>query len=145
MRSRLEVLPVDPVTGELPEMPIVDFIDLVLHDGKGPVIVNFRTAGRSSARLELAYEIQLAMHALLVREHFGSEESELQIRSLVKTKVPKIETHTFPPRSPEHLRRLFAIIREYHQSLDRGVFHYRPAWTCSMCDLVDLHCRTWSG
>ena len=75
----------------------------------------------------------------------GRKESGLEIRSLVKTKVPRIEFHHYDARSDDQLKRLFAVIREYLDALDRGRFNYRPGWGCSMCDFRQSHCRSWCG
>ena len=68
----------------------------------------------------------MAAYAYLFRSTTGEQESELQIRSLIKTKTPKVATHKYESRSDGHFRRLFAVIREYLDALDRGVFNYRP-------------------
>lgn len=141
--SRLEATPVDPVTGEQLPIPLAGTIDLILDTGSGPVIIDFRTSSRSTTPLPQAHEIALAIHAYLVRDHFGFKESDLQLRILIRTKVPKIETHTFPQRDHGDFGRLFAVIREYLEAMDRGVFQYRPAWTCGMCDFVTSHCHAW--
>jgi hypothetical protein len=68
----------------------------------------------------------------------------LEIRSLIKTKKPKVEFHEYPPRSAVHFRRLFSVIRAYLDDLDSGRFIFRPGFACSMCDLRDS-CRHWQG
>jgi hypothetical protein len=40
----------------------------------------------------------------------GVKEGELQIRRLIKTKTPRIETHRYPARTESHFGRLFALI-----------------------------------
>jgi len=72
-------------------------------------------------------------------------EAGLEIRSLVKTKTPKIEFHAYPARTDAHFRRLFAVIREYLDALDAGRFNYRPGLHCGMCDFATSHCREWCG
>ena len=71
-------------------------------------------------------------------------ESGLEIRSLIKTKVPKCEFHSYPARTDAHFRRLFAVVREYLDALDSGRFNYRPGFGCGMCDYRE-HCRGWDG
>jgi hypothetical protein len=46
---------------------------------------------------------------------------------------------------PPDARRLFAVVHEYLDALDRGRFNFRPGWGCSMCDFREVHCRRWSG
>ncbi len=123
----------DPATGDDIGIPLVGVIDLVLEGEYGPIIVDFKTAA-SASHCDLQHELQLTAYAYLVRAFYGYDESELQVRQLVKTKSPKIVTHRFPPRSDEHFERFFNIVREYLEALDRGVFNYRPSWNCSMCE-----------
>jgi len=42
------------------------------------------------------------------------------IRSLVKTKVPKVEFHSYVTRTDAHFARLFALIHEYLDALEAG-------------------------
>jgi predicted RecB family nuclease len=135
---------VDPVTGENLGMPLVGIIDLVLDYEEGPIIADFKTAARSSEPMEITHEIQLSSYAYLFRHVQRWEEAGLEIRSLIKTKAPKIEFHHYPARTDAHFRRLFAVIREYLDALDAGRFNYRPGFGCGMCDFRE-RCSKWSG
>ncbi len=136
---------VDPITGEDLGIPLLGIVDLILDGGDGATVVDFKTAGRSSAPLEISHEIQLTSYAWLFRQVSDRPESQLQIRSLIKTKVPQIKFHRYPARTENDLRRLFAVIREYLDAIDCGRFNYRPGWGCSMCDYRETHCRRWCG
>jgi len=115
--------------------PLVGIVDLVLEGENGPVIVDFKTAASASSNCDLTHEIQLSAYSYLVRSFYGFDESELQIRQLVKTKVPKIVTHRFQPRTDSHFERFFGLVREYLAALDCGIYNYRPSWACgTMCD-----------
>ena len=146
MEARLEAPLVDPFTGEDLGINLLGIADLVLPsvDPSGPVIVDFKTSSRSSAPAEIVHEIQLGCYAYLLRSVTGLTEGSLQIRSLVKTKVPKVSTSQYGARTDAHLRRLFGVIREYLDCLDSGKFSYRPGWTCSMCD-HKKRCSSWSA
>ncbi len=135
---------VDPVTGEDFGIPLLGITDLVINDD-GPVIVDFKTASKSSRPSEISHEIQLTSYAYLFRKLTGEQEAGLEIRSLIKTKQPKVEFHRYGRRSEAQFRRLFAVIREYLDALDSGRFNYRPGWTCSMCDFRESRCRQWAG
>ncbi len=134
IEKRFEVPLIDPSTGEDLGIPLVGIVDLVLDGMDGPVIVDFKTAASASSSCQVQHEVQLTAYAYLVREVFGRDESALEIRQLVKTKTPKIVVHRFPPRTDEHFRRFFGVVREYLDSLDRGVFNYRSGFGCMMCD-----------
>ena len=145
VEAKMEVPLVDPETGEDLGIPLLGFVDLVLDAPAGALIVDFKTSARSSKPLEISHEIQLSCYAWLYRQITGQSESGLEIRSLIKTKQPKLEFHRYPARTPKHFRRLFAAIRSYLDALDAGRFVYRPGWSCSCCDYRDTHCRNWCG
>lgn len=141
----LECPLVDPETGDDLGIALFGFVDLILETPTGMTIVDFKTAARSSAPLEISHEVQLSCYAYAFRHVFGATEQELQIRSLIKTKTPKIETHRYLARDDKHFRRLIAVIRAYLDDLHSHRFVYRPGWTCSMCDYRETHCRHWQG
>jgi len=136
---------VDPTSGEEFGIPLVGIMDLVLDSPAGPVICDFKTTARSSEPLEISHEIQLTSYAFLLRHAMQREEAGLEIRNLVKTKSPKIESHAYLARTEAHFRRFFAVIREYLDALDSGRFNFRPGFGCSMCEFRDAQCCQWSG
>ena len=145
VETSLEAPLVDPFTGEDLGIPLVGIIDLLLDAETGPLICDFKTAASSTAPLEVTHEIQLTCYAYLVHQATGQQESGLEIRSLIKTKTPQVVFHRFGPRQPQHFKRLFAVIREYLDGLERGKFAYHPGWTCGSCEFVDGACLKWGG
>ena len=83
-------------------------MDLVLGEAGGSVILDFKTAARADELSELTHEIQLGCYAYLFRQSTGTTESALEIRRLIKTKVPQILFHRWPARTERHFQRLFA-------------------------------------
>ena len=136
---------VDPRMGEDLAIPLVGIADLILKSDDGPVIVDCKTAARSGDLLEMAHEVQLTCYGWLYRQVAGRAEAELQIRRLVKTKVPRVETHRFPARNERHFSRFFSVIDAYLDDVDRRRFVYRPSWHCGACDYGALHCRKYCG
>ena len=59
VEGTMEAPLVDPVTGEDLGIPLLGISDLVIDDA-GPVIVDFKTAGKSSRPTEISHEIQLS-------------------------------------------------------------------------------------
>jgi CRISPR/Cas system-associated exonuclease Cas4 (RecB family) len=135
---------VDPATGEDLGMPLVGIMDLVLDGHDGPIIVDLKTSARSSEPPEIVHEVQLTSYAYLLRQVHGRQEAGLEIRLLVKTKLPKVEFHRYPARTEAHFRRLFAVMREYLAALEAGRFKYRLGFGCGMCDFRE-HCHRWDG
>lgn len=143
VETRMEAPLVDPYTGEDLGIPLMGIVDLIADSRDGPSIVDFKTSARSSAPYEITHEIQLTSYAYLFRKTTGDEESGLEIRSLIKTKIPKTEFHSYPARGDEHFRRLFSVVRAYLDDLHSGRFVFRPGFGCAMCDHRDSHCQAW--
>jgi hypothetical protein len=136
---------IDPGIGENLGIPLLGIMDLILDAPQGATIVDFKTTSRSSEPLEIVHEIQLSSYAWLFRQVPDQTEAGLEIRSLVKTKTPKVETHSYPARTEAHFKRLFSVVREYLDALDAGRFNYRPGFHCGMCDFCQSHCAAWTG
>ena len=145
VEARMEYPLVDPFTGEDFGIPLLGIVDLILDEQQGPLVTDFKTTARGGTPAEITHEIQLSSYAYLFRQLDGREEAGLEIRSLVKTKTPKVEFHHYPTRSDTHFKRLFSVIREYLDALDCGRFNFRPGFGCSMCDFRETHCRRWGG
>ena len=136
---------VDPFTDENLGIPLLGIMDLVLDGTEGPVIADFKSSSRSSEPLEIVHEIQLSYYAYLFRQASSRQEAGPEIRSLIKTKIPKIECHHYPARSEGHFKRLFSVIRAYLDDLDAGRFVFRPRFGCGMCDFRNGKCLHWEG
>lgn len=136
---------VDPQTGEDLGISLLGVADLILDDPMGPLICDHKTASKAAPPFEITHELQLSCYAYLFRHLSGQRESGLQVRSIIKTKQPKVNWLTYRPRSERHMWRLFAVLREYLDALDSGRFNYRPGWMCSMCEFREKQCRTWCG
>ncbi len=143
VETRMEAPLVDPETGEDLGIPLLGIVDLVTDNRDGPSIIDFKTAARSSPAHEITHEIQLTSYAYLFRQATGDEEGGLEIRTIIKTKTPKLQFHTYQARSDRHFRRLFSVIRAYLDDLDSGRFVFRPGFGCVMCDHRNSHCKTW--
>lgn len=131
---------VDPTTGEGLGIRMVGIMDLVLPGDSGPCIVDFKTTSRSSEPLEICHEIQLSAYAYLFRSTSGQQESALEIRNLIKTKLPQVQFHRYQARSEQHFRRLFGVIRAYLDDLSARRFVFRPGLACAMCDVRRACC-----
>jgi len=133
---------VDPCTGEDLGIPLVGIVDLILDGPDGALIADFKTSSRSAEPAEALHEIQLSCYSYLFRQSQPRPEAGLEIRSLIKTRIPKIEFHRYPARTEGHFRRLFCVIRAYLDDLDAGRFLFRPGFHCSLCDFGP-QCRAW--
>jgi hypothetical protein len=145
VEAAVEAPLVDPASGEHLGIPLVGIMDLVMPEPAGPLIADFKTTARGGEPLEIAHEIQLSSYSYLFRHSTQQMESALEIRNLIKTKTPKVETHRYAARDERHFRRLFSVIRAYLDDLDAMRFVFRPGFGCSMCDFRDHHCPEWDG
>ena len=134
VEAAVETPLVDPATGEDLGIPLVGIIDLVLPDSAGPVIADFKTTSRGGQPLEVMHEVQLSAYSYLFRQVSPDPEGSLQIRNLVKTRVPRITFHSFPAHELRHFERLFAVVWAYLDDLHSGRFVFRPGWGCMACD-----------
>jgi hypothetical protein len=131
---------IDPFTGENLGIPLLGVLDLILPGDRGAVVIDFKTSAKSGPPCEKVHEVQLSAYSYLYRSTTRQVESGLQIRSLIKTKKPKIECREYPSRSESQLRRFFQIVRAYLDDLDRGRFVHRPGFGCTMCEFSDGTC-----
>jgi putative RecB family exonuclease len=145
VETSMEAPLVDPGTGEELGISLLGIVDLITDSRDGPSIIDFKTSARSSPPHEITHEIQLSSYSYLFRRASGDEEGGLEIRSLIKTKKPKIEFHEYQARTAVHFRRLFSVIRAYLDDLDTGRFVFRPGFACSMCNFRSDSCRRWGG
>ena len=136
---------VDPETGEDVGIPLVGVIDLVLEGEAGPLIVDFKTAARATPPLEISHEIQIGAYAYLLRRSMKKCEAGVEIRQLVKSRVPQIHFYRYKSRSDVHFRRLFAVIRAYLQDLRQQRHVFRPSLSCQLCEYRETHCGSWCG
>jgi hypothetical protein len=111
VEAAVEASLVDPVSGEDLGIPLVGIMDLVLPDNDGPEIVDFKTTARGGEPLEIMHEIQLSSYGYLFRHASHQEESALEIRQLMKTKIPKAETHRSQAAGRAQQRKSFHVSR----------------------------------
>lgn len=145
VEAAIEMPLVDPATGENLGLPLLGIVDVILDSPSGPRVIDFKTSSRASEPLEIVHEIQLTSYAWLLRQVSDRPEAGLEIRSLVKTKTPKVEFHQYPARTEAHFQRLFAVVHAYLDDLDTERYLYRPGMGCGMCDFREGPCRRWQA
>ena len=145
VETALEAPLLDPVTGTSLGVPLVGVIDLVLPGAEGAIITDFKTTSRGGNLPEISHELQLSCYSYLFRQTSPLPEEALEIRNLVKTKVPRVENHRYGPRSQAHYLRLFAVIRAYLDALDAGNYYIRPSHLCAACEFSGSRCAQWAG
>lgn len=112
---------------------LIGYLDLVRPGG---MLVEFKTAARSSKPEDLAHQhrLQLTIYALLYRESTWQEEKGFQVIQLIKTKEPKIEAIELPPATEKDFEELDATIHAFQQGVANGDFTKSPGQHCAWCD-----------
>ena len=145
IETALEAPLIDPVAGTNLGVPLVGVIDLILPGPDGAIITDFKTTSRGGDSLAISHELQLSAYSYLFRQTSPLPEEGLEIRNLVKTKVPRVENHRYEARTKSHFLRLFTVIRAYLDALDSGDYFIRPSHLCAACEFSRSHCAQWTG
>ncbi len=132
---------VHPASGEVLDVPLRGFIDLVEEND---VIVEFKTAQKAPPLSDLPDNVQLTAYAYAYATLFGRPPKEIRKVALVRTKVPKIETQT-TGREQRDFARLFHLGREVLNGIRSEVFiPNRGCWLCADCEYRQ-DCDEWTG
>lgn len=133
-----EVELVHPRSGEVLEVPLRGWIDLIEDDG---TIVEIKTAARSFDELSLALHPQLSAYSYVARKIYG-DRLPLRLDCLLKTKRPRLERIDVE-RGEADDARLFLLAREIVSAIDAGSFFPNPGWMCKDCELRHA-CPVWN-
>jgi putative RecB family exonuclease len=132
---------IHPGTGEVLEVPLRGFIDLVQDDD---VIVEFKTAQKAPPLTDLPDNIQLTAYAYAHAHLFGRPPREIRKVAFIRTKVPKIETQ-ITERAERDFTRLFHLGGEVVNGIRADVFlPNRGCWLCASCEFRQ-DCDEWTG
>ena len=129
----------DPETGEVFDLRLRGFIDLVEQDG---TIVDLKTAGRSLEAGGLERHLQLSCYALASLIATGSVP-KLRLDMLYKTVRPRLE-RLETTRTTNELAWTAQLIREVALAIQTEHFFPNPSWRCQECEYF-AHCQRWRG
>lgn len=118
-------------------------LDLVRAGGR---IVDFKTAGKTPSDDMALHQnaVQLDCYSVLYRDSTGKREGGRELHHLVKTKVPKIIITQAGPMLEYQQTRLFRVMEDYVNGLERGDFVPSPGLQCAGCEFIK-ECRAWDG
>lgn len=132
---------VNPVTGEVLDVPLKGIIDLIEADG---TVVEFKTSLKRWAVSELPDNLQLTAYSYAYEMLFGHPPRDVKLVNLVRTKSPVIETH-ITGRDAKDYERFFSLAKEVVRAVRAGIFFpNRGCWMCRDCE-YDQDCREWTG
>ena len=122
---------------------LIGVVDLVRAGGR---IVDFKTAAKSPDHESALHQngIQLDCYSVLYREATGQCEAGRELHHLVKTKVPKVIVTETGPMQEYQRTRLFRLLENYVEGLDREDFVPAIGMQCMGCEFRS-ECNRWAG
>lgn len=112
--------------------PLVGVLDLVEQDASGATfITELKTAARKFDDVRLRYDLQVSLYAA-VREALGYPAARMRFRVLLKTKLPRIETHEVR-RDLTQIAEAGRVVTQVYRAIEHGVFFPQRSWACTGC------------
>ena len=136
----LEVLAVEEAfaipVAEDDDRLLVGAIDALVVDDDGRVVlVESKTAKRRWSKDQLAYDFQVSVYQMAVREMGLAESPAIRFDFLLKLKNPAFETAEIF-RSPEQEQEALLIFRQVLRAVDAGIFYPVRGWMCGDCEFA---------
>jgi len=118
-------------------------LDLVRSGGR---IVDFKSTGKTPDHESALHQngVQLDCYSVLYRDCTGKREVGRELHHLVKTKVPKLVISETGPMLEYQRTRLFRLMENYVEGLDREDFVPAVGFGCMGCE-YQSNCRAWDG
>ena len=135
-----------PVEADLSQhgLPVlIGILDLVRAGGR---IVDFKSAAKAPDKEMALHQngVQLDCYSVLYREATGQREAGRELHHLIKTKLPKLIITEAGPMLEYQRNRLFRLMEDYVDGLDRENFIPAPGFGCMGCEFMS-ECRKWGG
>ncbi len=135
-----------PVEADLAKhgLPVlIGILDLVRSGGR---IVDFKSAGKTPDINMALHQngLQLDCYSVLYREAAGRREAGRELHHLIKTKAPKVIVTETGPMLEYQQTRLFRLMEDYVEGLERGDFVPAVGMQCAGCEYQG-NCRQWNG
>lgn len=135
-----------PVEADLSKhgLPVlIGVLDLVRSGGR---IVDFKSSGKTPDNESALHQngLQLDCYSVLYREAAGKRESARELHYLIKTKAPKVIIMESGPMLEYQQSRLFRLMEDYVDGLERGDFIPAVGMQCLGCEFQN-ECRKWDG
>jgi putative RecB family exonuclease len=122
---------------------LIGVLDLVRSGGR---IVDFKSTGKTPDNESALHQngLQLDCYSILYREAAGKREGGRELHHLVKTKVPKVIVTETGPMQEHQRTRLFRLMENYVEGLERKDFVPAIGMQCAGCEFRN-ECAKWSG
>ena len=122
---------------------LIGVLDLVRSGGR---IVDFKTIAKTPDPEMALHQngVQLDCYSVLYREATGKRESGRELHHLVKTKVPKLVITPAESMLEHQQTRLFRLMENYVDGLDRQDFVPAVGMQCNGCEFIN-ECKKFDG
>ncbi len=122
---------------------LLGVLDLVRAGGK---IVDFKSAAKTPDTDMALHQngVQLDCYSVLYREATGKRETGRELHHLIKTKKPKVVVTEAGPMLEYQQARLFRLMENYVEGLEREDFVPAPGFGCQGCEFL-TECQAWDG
>ena len=132
-------------TGEKTDITLVGFIDLLLRDAEGNIlVVDNKTSKQKKSQDAVDTDLQMSAYSYLLAANgyvFPRAEVSCRFDVLRKLKTPKLE-HYFTSRTAENRRRFAKIANGVLAGIEQRLFIPVKGWLCSDCSYADA-CSRW--
>ena len=137
--------PIYTDAGEKTDINLVGFIDLLLKDADGNLlVVDNKTSKQKKSQDTVDDDLQMSAYSYLLAANgyvFPRAEVNCRFDVLRKLKTPKLE-HYFTSRTAENRRRFAKIANSVLAGIDQRIFIPVKGWLCSDCSYADA-CSRW--
>ena len=135
-----------PVTADLSQHGLPTLIGVLDLVRSGSRIVDFKTTGKTPDNDSALHQngVQLDCYSVLYREAAGKREAGRELHHLVKTKVPKLVITLAGPMLEYQRNRLFRLMENYVEGLEREDFVPAIGMQCAGCEF-QADCKSWNG
>lgn len=126
------------------DSPLIGIVDLVKQ---GNIPVDYKTIAATPSDLDLEafqHELQLIAYQILLEENTQEDVQGLELVFLVKTKKPKVITHTMPPATEHQKERFWSMVEAYMDGVYHDRFYPQPGMHCNWCS-YRTQCSQWSS
>ena len=122
---------------------LIGVLDLVRA---GSIIVDFKSTGKTPDNKSALHQngLQLDCYSVLYREATGKREIARELHNLIKTKVPKVIITETGPMLEYQRNRLFRLMENYVDGLEREDFVPAVGMQCAGCEFRN-ECQQWDG
>jgi putative RecB family exonuclease len=128
---------VDQETGEMLELPLDGYMDLVESDD---TVVDLKTAARSYSEFDVSQHLQLTAYSYAY-EQLYSTRPKLRLDCLLKTAKPRFVPLPTEREQDDHVR-FFHIAKGVTDAIRSEHFYPCPGWQCKDCEFFKP-CQTW--